>query len=113
MRVYFILITVLLLPVALPAFGQDTAKADANQFAARTGAIAGAATFCKLEADLVENYIDRAQALIASQTDDDVGLVVARIGFTSSFNISSSKEPAGGCPRFAKEFPALVKAINE
>jgi hypothetical protein len=82
----------------------DTNDSRAQIWAGETGVIAGGANFCKIDPELIESYISRAQARIASESRSDVELVVARITFSNTMNTSSISEPEGGCEDFADRF---------
>ena len=106
---------------ASPVYGQEVAKeaevagktqSRALQWAADTGKVAGAATFCAMDTDVVEEYISIAQAKIAATANDNVDRVVARIEFGNIFNVASSQEPLGGCENFAQLFPQEARKLN-
>jgi len=83
---------------------QNTDESRATQWALETGRIAGGATYCTLDPEILETYILHAQAQIASEAHDDVDLVVARITFNNTLDTSSVKEPEGGCEGFGEVF---------
>ena len=83
---------------------QNTEESRATQWALETGRIAGGATFCALDPEVLETYILHAQARIASEAHNDVDLVVARITFNNTLDTSSIKEPKGGCEGFDEVF---------
>lgn len=104
---------------AVPGHSQELAKefeeravSRAVQWAADTGKVAGAANFCALDADAVEDYIAVAQAKIAAIANDKVDRVVARIEFGNIYNVATSQEPLGGCKNFALIFPQEVRKLN-
>ena len=82
----------------------EDSKSRAQVWAVETGEVAGAANFCKIDPELIESYITRAQARIASEAHDEVELVVARISFSNTMNTSSISEPAEGCEDFDERF---------
>lgn len=83
----------------------DETKSRAHTWAIETSLIAGGANYCKIDPELIESYITRAQTRIAAEAHgDEVELVVARIAFTNGVNTASVTEPKGGCEGFAKIF---------
>lgn len=90
----------------------DEAQGRANIWAIETGEVAGAAVFCEIEKDILENYITRAQAKIATESHSDVDLVVARITFTNTMNTTSIKAPAEGCKAFGERFERESLRLN-
>ncbi len=84
----------------------------ANQWAADTAMVAGGATYCAFDDEVVENYIAAAQAKIAAEANDEVEVVVARIEFSHKYNAASSREPLGGCENFATLFVHEAAKLN-
>lgn len=82
----------------------ESSDSRAQIWAKETGEIAGGAAFCKLDPEIVESYITRAQARIASEAHSDVELVVARITFSNTLNTTSISEPEEGCEDFSDRF---------
>lgn len=115
--VYFLTVTIFSL-AASPVFAQaiveqpEEPKSRALSWAADTGRVAGAASFCALDTDTVEGYVALAQAKIAAIANDKVDRVVARIEFGNMFNVASSQEPVGGCENFAQLFPQEANKLN-
>lgn len=104
-----------------PVYGQEVAReaevaekveSRALQWATDTGRVAGGATFCAMDVEVVEEYISIAQAKIAATANDNVDRVVARIEFGNIFNVASSQEPLGGCENFAQLFPQEARKLN-
>jgi hypothetical protein len=90
----------------------EKTESRALQWAEDTAKVAGAAAFCALDSDTVEEYISRAQAKIAATANDKVDRVVARIEFGNVYNVASSQEPLGGCKIFAQLFPQEASKLN-
>lgn len=90
----------------------EATEGRAKIWALETGEVAGAAVFCEIEQDLLENYITRAQAKIATEAHSDVDLVVARISFTNTMNTTSIKAPAEGCKAFGERFERESLRLN-
>lgn len=104
-----------------PVYGQQVTKeaelaektgSRALQWAADTGKVAGGATYCAMDTNVIEEYISIAQAKIAATANDNVDRVVARIEFGNIFNVASSQEPLGGCENFAELFPQELRKLN-
>ena len=90
----------------------EVKESRALQWAVDTAKVAGAASFCALGVDTVEDYISRAQAKIAAIASDKVDRVVAKIEFGNVYNVASSQEPTGGCTNFAQLFPQESSKLN-
>lgn len=90
----------------------EKTESRALQWAEDTAKVAGAAAYCALDADTVEEYIGLAQAKIAAIANDKVDRVVARIEFGNVYNVASSQEPTGGCTIFAQLFPQEASKLN-
>ncbi|MEE8371631.1 MAG: hypothetical protein V3R73_05735 [Sphingomonadales bacterium] len=88
------------------------AGSPATDYARLTGALAGTAAYCKIDANDRELYINRAQAKIALSARDEVELVVAKIAFSNELNHASVLEPESGCKEFRNRFKALLAEAN-
>jgi hypothetical protein len=73
---------------------------NALKWAQETGKFAGGANFCKVEHEVLEDYISRAHAKIASTALDDEDLIVARVEFNNVKSRESIQEPSNGCEKF-------------
>lgn len=117
-RVVKILTVTILALAGSPASAQELVEAPGQTasrallWATDSGKVAGAASFCALDTDVVEDYISRAQVKIAAIANDKVDRVVARIEFGNVFNVASSQEPTGGCENFAQLFPQEANKLN-
>lgn len=99
----------------IPAGAQELSEPDrsrAEQWAEDTAKVAGAATFCELDQEEIENYINRAHAKIAAHAKDEVDLVIARVHFSNIFNRASSVEPAEGCEAFILYFASADEILE-
>lgn len=85
----------------------------AQKWAEDTAKIAGGALYCSFEEDSVENYISRALAMIAAESDDDVEQVVARFHFSTILSKASASVPEGGCENFLIVFEAEFEKLGE
>jgi len=97
------------------ADAQEAPKVErtrAEQWAEDTAKIAGAATYCKLDQEEIENYINRAHAKIAANAKDEVDLVIARVHFSNIFSRASSIEPEEGCESFTAYFASADEILK-
>ena len=90
----------------------DTEASRAMAWAREMGEIAGGATFCKMDPEVIENFILQALARIASEAHDDVDQVVSRITFNNTLDTSAIKEPKGGCDNFPEVFERELKRLD-
>lgn len=90
----------------------EVAESRAMLWASDTAKVAGSASFCAMDVDVVEDYISRAQAKIAAIANDKIDRVVARIEFGNVYNVASSQVPVGGCANFAQLFPQESNKLN-
>lgn len=111
--------TALLISLLLvaPSLAQDNeaeepATSPTVKMAGRLGAVAGAARYCQLDPELREEYMAKAEARIATISQDDVELVVARIEFNNRFNLSSTRPPNGGCKQFETVFKEHLNSLS-
>lgn len=91
---------------------REPERSRAEQWAEDTAKIAGAATFCNLDQEEIENYINRAHAKIAANANDEVDLVIARVHFSNTYNRASSVEPAEGCEAFTLYFASADEILE-
>lgn len=101
--------------IPLSTDAQEALKAErtrAEQWAEDTAKIAGAATFCKLDQEEIENYINRAHAKIAANAADEVDLVIARVHFSNIYSRASSIEPDEGCEAFTIYFASADEILQ-
>lgn len=107
--------TVVLSILALTTFaagGEENTRTPAAEWASRTGIIAGSATFCEMDEEVVEEYINKAQAKIASTTIDELDLVAARIEFRNVYTASAARAPVEGCDQFARSFKKKLALLD-
>lgn len=97
-------------PVAKEPPSSNTSRA--SQWAQDTAIVAGGATYCAFDTEVLENYIAAAQARIAAEAKDEVEIVVARIEFSHKYNAASSRAPLGGCENFAALFVHEAAKLN-
>jgi hypothetical protein len=98
------IIAVLWTAQPIAAISQVDMESVATRWARETGDIAGGATFCEFDAEILESYKNRAMARIAAEAADDVDLVVSNIAFSNALAASAAKEPEGGCTAFTSFF---------
>ena len=109
----FVTLTLSLVALATSAAGaEEDTRTQAAEWASRTGTIAGSATFCEMDEDVVEEYINKAQAKIASTTVDDLDLVAARIEFRNVYAASAARAPVEGCDQFARSFKRKLALLD-
>ena len=92
-------------PAAVAA--DDEALMQAIRESAR---IAGAARYCEVEEDMLDDYISRAEGRIAGLSQDDYEKVMARIEFKNLTMAATAKAPTEGCEAFVRHFEALLRA---
>lgn len=73
---------------------------DALIWAQETGKLAGGASFCKVDPDILDDYISRAHAKIASTAADEQDLIVSRVEFNNVKTRESIEIPSVGCEKF-------------
>ncbi|TNE65222.1 MAG: hypothetical protein EP335_05900 [Alphaproteobacteria bacterium] len=94
--------------LAAPSYAdeaQDTMMAVAREAAT----YAGAARFCAVDEDLVDEFIAKAEARLRMMAKDDYERVLGQVEFKNIMTAASAKEPTGGCDAFIPRFEDAVK----
>lgn len=113
------IITGLLVASAFALFGTAVTKASPREQnssntavmqAAHEGAkLAGAARFCNVDSDLIDEFISTTHARIAMLAKDTYEKIAGRLEFKNLLDASSVKAPEEGCDLLSKNFAALVR----
>ena len=85
------------------------AEEDIMQLAHDSARMAGSATYCKADEELVDEYIGKMEGKIAALAKDDYQKVLASVEFKNIYTAMSAKEPEGGCLAFLPRFEKAVK----
>ena len=110
--IYFATVASLWLAPSFAAISQEDMESVATRWANETGDIAGGATYCEFDVEILESYKTQSMARIAAEAVDDVDLVVSNIAFTNALAASAAKEPEGGCTAFAGFFSRSAARLN-
>ena len=79
---------------------------------ARSGAgLAGAARYCVLDEDMVDEFITKTEGRIAALARDEFEKVVARLEFKNLLAATSATAPREGCDTFASRFRSIARAL--
>lgn len=79
---------------------------------ARSGAgLAGAARYCVLDEDMVDEFITKTEGRIAALARDEFEKVVARLEFKNLLAATSATAPREGCDTFASRFSSIARAL--
>ena len=70
--------------IASASTGASAEQTDPNVLAQTSARIAGSARYCKMEDDLIEEYITKVQAKLAYLSEDTYEKVLTKIEFISS-----------------------------
>lgn len=100
----------LLLPLpVLPVAAQSAlpGKTYLLTLAERLGRAAGDAEYCGYEEDRVEDFIAKALARLAKETDDQFLLAGGRVEFNTHSVYGRSEGPEEGCEAFGLEFAKI------
>ena len=98
-----------------PAWGQEPAGAAtsrAESLADSAGRTAGAASYCQLDSEMVEHYINLAQGKLSAMAEDAVDRAVLKFRFNNELTIGKSREPEIGCEQFAQVFPEHLRNLQ-
>lgn len=106
----FALVSLSLQHVASPNASQEVETA--SKYAKQAALVAGAARNCKLDKDLIDEFISLAQARIASLAADKEENVLARMDFTNTLVVASIKAPDKGCKAFNQKFLTALHDLN-
>lgn len=74
---------------------------------------AGGGKYCKLDDDMVEDFIVKVDARMAFLARDDYEKILARLEFKNLLDVYSIKEPEIGCEAFEASFLRARKALSE
>lgn len=100
---------------SMAASAQDltTDASKASKMAKDYAQVAGAALFCRFEKDAIEDYIVLAQAKINKSGKDREDKVIAKMDFTNSMIVASTRAPKEGCDKFKETFRLQNRAIEK
>ncbi len=90
-------------------YGEDT---QLIAMARTAGSVAGAARFCEVEDDLIEEYIAKTEAKLAVRAQDEYEKVLARLEFRNILVAASAKAPNEGCRTFISAFETTVRQLR-
>ncbi len=76
----------------------------AAKFAMESASIAGSARNCKIDVDLLDEYITLAKAHISKLAKDKEESVLAKMDFTNTMLVAAIKPPEQGCKSFNLKF---------
>lgn len=80
---------------------------------ARKGAeAAGGAIFCRADREDVDVFISRIEGLIASQSNDDVQKVIAKLEFKNLLTAKRASAPEEGCAKHLERFRQTVNLFG-
>ena len=86
---------------------------EAVKFAGSGGRTAGAAYYCKMDEEALDEFIGMAHGRMSNLAADKVDKVVAQLEFSNNFSAWSSRPPPDGCEAFiaelTREFPKIFK----
>jgi len=99
--------------MALSAQDLTADVSKASKLAKDYAHIAGSALFCRFEQDAVEEFIVRAQTKINQAAKDREGKIIAKMDFTNSMIVASTREPKEGCDKFKETFRLMSRAIEK
>jgi len=97
------------------ATGQDLTSdvSKASKMAKDYAQVAGAALFCRFEKDAIEEYIVLAQAKINQTAKDREDKIIAKMDFTNSMIVASTRAPNEGCDKFKDTFRLQNRVIEK
>ncbi len=113
----FLTFSVVVWPTAAQILEEDRGsyldqQSPAARFAIESAEIAGGATYCEIEPDDVETYINQAHAEMAALAADEVDLVVSRIVFSNIYTHTIARGPDQGCDAYGLYFLAQANRIT-
>ncbi|WP_262695542.1 hypothetical protein [Kordiimonas aquimaris] len=105
---FFLTCSVLFLP---------TISANANEnklllIARESAIVAGGAKYCKLDDDLVEEFIARVEARLSVLASDEYEKVLARLEFKNVLDAYSVRAPEKPCPEFTLTFERARQSLQ-
>ena len=87
-------------------------QAPASKFALEAASIAGSARNCKIDKDLIEEYISLAQMRISKLARDKEESVLAKMDFTNTMVVAAIKAPDVGCKNFNIKFLTALHDLS-
>ncbi len=79
------------------------------QFAHQSGKIAGGAQYCKMDSELIEEYIIKTNAKIAFIARDKYQKVLGRLEFKNIMTASSGKKPETSCTKIEEQLTSVIR----
>ncbi len=79
--------------------------------AERLGRAAGNAEFCQYDPDATEDFISKAMARLAKETDDRILLAGSRVEFNAHAAFGRSEGPDQGCELFAVDYGEVKRNL--
>lgn len=102
--------------VALSVYLSPTVQAQDSRIltiARDSAEYAGGGKYCKLDDDIVEDFIIKVDARMAFLARDDYEKILARLEFKNLLDVYSVKEPKMGCEAFEASFLRARQALSE
>lgn len=93
------------------ASGNSVSKVPLLILAERLGRAAGNAEYCHYDADAIEDFIARAMARLAKETEDRVLLAGGRVEFNAHAAFGRSEGPDQGCEMFAMDYADMKRTL--
>ncbi len=75
-----------------------------------TASLAGAARYCELDPELIEEYIAKAKAKIAVMASDDYEKVMGRMEFSNMLAAATGVAPTDDCKTIEKKFKDSLRS---
>ena len=104
LRLYALGASLLIAGLPVSALAQQTIEhADKHpvpaviEYARELARLGGAARYCKLDSEMIEEYMDKASAQIHMTAKDQYEKVVAHITFKDALLVESSTKPTKDC----------------
>ena len=92
-----------------PALEKSPLLAEAE----RLGLLAGAAEYCRVEPDRLDDFIARAHARLATMArKDPLAVAGARVEFNAFAALGRAEGPQEGCDAFLEAFKAAHRALQ-
>lgn len=79
------------------------------KYARSNGILAGGAKYCRIENDLLEEYIAKTNAQIAFMAADDYQKVLGRLEFKNTLTAASVKQPKTSCDQLIEQFKEVLR----
>ena len=106
--VFSLICTAFLLPSAIVRADEKTLLRIARDSAI----VAGGAKYCKLDDDLVEEFIARAEARLSIMASDEYEKVLARLEFKNVLDAYTVRAPEKSCPDFSLIFERARQSLQ-